>query len=68
MDSTFSTIWALAQSATPITAMVFVVMWYLERLERLELRRERDALLEKVLTAMIETKDAMQVIRELVRR
>lgn len=68
MDSTFSVIWALAQSATPITGLVFVVMWFLERSERLELRRERDALLEKVLTAMIETKDAMQVIRELVRR
>lgn len=67
MDATFSTLWALAQNATPATTGVFLLMWWLERQERRELRHERDALLERILNAMHDSKEAIRSLRLIVR-
>jgi hypothetical protein len=64
MDNTFSVLWQIAQNATPVTTMLFMVMYWLERQERRELRKERDALLERVLAAMSEMRT---VLRDIVR-
>lgn len=64
LDSTFSLLWQIALQATPITTCLLALMYYMERSERLELRRERDALLERVLTAMGEMRG---VLRDIVK-
>lgn len=45
-------LWELARTAGPFGAVLGLVMWWLERADRIKLQRERDGLLERVLIAL----------------
>lgn len=45
-------LWEAAKTAGPFGTLLLMVLWWLERGDRVRLQRERDALLERVLTTM----------------
>jgi hypothetical protein len=66
MDPILTGLWQSAQQAGPFAALILLVLWWFERDERRELQRERNALLERMLTAMSDTKDAIRELRAIV--
>ncbi len=65
MEETLKAIIQAAQSAGPFATMIMATLWWLERKERLELQRERNGLLERVLVTMSGITQAVKDIRML---
>lgn len=60
-----SGIWNATQQAGVFGAMLMFYMWLRSEAQRVKLQDERDALLERVLTAMIGGTEAMKDLRQL---
>lgn len=67
MDQIFTQLWDAARQAGPFASLMLLVLWWFERQERMELQKGRDALYERVLTAMSETKEALRGLRDIMR-
>lgn len=67
MDQVFTGLWEAAKQAGPFASIMLLTLWWFERQERLELQRSRDALHERVFSAMSEAKDAMRALRDVLR-
>lgn len=52
MEGVPDALWEAARTAGPFGTLLMLVLWWLERVDRVRLQRERDALLERVLTTM----------------
>jgi hypothetical protein len=66
MDPVLNGLWQSAQQAGPFAVLIMLALWWFERGERRELQHERNVLLERMLTAMSETKDAIRELRGIV--
>lgn len=59
-------LWEAAKAAGTFGAMMMTALWWLERIDRVRLQRERDALLERVLTTMQASSTAVQEATRLI--
>lgn len=59
-------LWEAAKNAGTFGAMIMTALWWLERMDRIRLQRERDSLLERVLTAMHAATTAIQEATRLI--
>lgn len=67
MESFPADIWEAAKTAGPFGTMLGLMLWWLERNDRLRLQRERDALLERVLSTANNLTDMVKEAIRLVR-
>lgn len=67
MDQVFAGLWDAAKQAGPFASLMLLVLWWFERQERQELQEGKDALIERVLMTMSETREALRGLRDIVR-
>lgn len=58
-------LWQAAKVAGPFANMLLLVLWFLERKDRVRLQTERDALLERVINGMHAATTSIDSIRQL---
>lgn len=66
MDGFPDGLWEAAKTAGPFANFLLLSLWWLERTDRVRLQRERDALLERVLSAMNAGSHALQEATRLI--
>jgi hypothetical protein len=66
MEGVPGDLWEAAKSAGPFAGLIMLALWWLERADRVQLQRERDALLERVLTTMHASSAAIQEATRLI--
>lgn len=68
MEGLPNDLWEAAKTAGPFGTLLMGFIWWLERTDRVRLQKERDALLERVLTTASSLTETVREAIRLVRR
>src|SRR5262245_14242829 len=66
LDAILKVLLKLAEIGGEPLAIVMVVLWWLERQDRLRLQRERDELLKRVLTTLMQGTEAIKDLANII--